>query len=327
LYINGAKINADVNSGGNGQTAVSYHVTPLPASGSTIDASLRFADSAGVRITNNWSFTLQYQSLNAANRVVSVANRGFNVRVVQAPAGSGLQNSLQRAEDQLLPISPYDKAYDLTTTGDVVNYNQNADAGDGYFAGDILIPGLDSAEAQGTDDIAMEVTGYLELAAGPIRFGVRSDDGFKLSAGAALHDLTPVVDFHNGGPADQTIDVLVPAAGFYPVRLLWYERGGSAFVEFFTVDPATGEKTLVNDPDAANAIKAYRDLGVTPAVAVYSSATVDGTFTQDATATIDPNAKTITIPLGTGSRFYRVSGNLTLNSTHLSGASIVFNFQ
>jgi hypothetical protein len=148
-----------------------------------------------------------------------------------------------------------------------------------------------------------------------------------LSAGVGLHDLTPVIDFHNGGPADQTVDVLVPAAGFYPVRLLWYERGGGAFVEFFTVDPATGEKTLVNDPNAANAIKAYRDLGVAPAVAVYSSATVDGTFTLDATATVDTNAKTITIPLGTGNRFYRVAGNVTLSSTHLAGANIVFNFQ
>ena len=208
-----------------------------------------------------------------------------------------------------------------------MNYSQTADSADGYFGGDILIPGLDSPDAQGTDDIAMEVTAYLELPAGTIRFGVRCDDGFKVSAGPGLHDLTPVVDFHNGGPADQTFDVLVPAAGFYPVRLLWYERGGGAHVEFFTVDPATGDRTLINDPNTATALKAYRDLGVTPAVTVYSSATVDGALTPDATATVDPNAKTITIPLGTGNRFYRVSGNLTLSSTRVSGGNIVFNFQ
>jgi hypothetical protein len=111
------------------------------------------------------------------------------------------------------------------------------------------------------------------------------------------------------------------------VRLLWYERGGGAFVEFFTVDPTTSAKTLVNDPNTANAIKAYRDTGVAPVTAVYSSATVDGAFTLDATATIDTNAKQITIPLGTGNRFFLVSGNVTLTTTHISGNNLVFNYQ
>ncbi|HEY6227998.1 MAG TPA: hypothetical protein VI282_12815, partial [Verrucomicrobiae bacterium] len=202
LYVNDVKVTPTVTTPSAGVTKVDYAVTPLPASGSTLTASLRYADSSGARVTNDWTFTITYRSLNAANRVSSVANRGFNVRVVQAPAGSALANSLQRAEDQLVANSTIPKAYDLTTTGDVVNYSQTADSADGYFGGDILIPGLDSPDAQGTDDIAMEVTAYLELPAGTIRFGVRCDDGFKVSAGPGLHDLTPVVDFHNGGPAD-----------------------------------------------------------------------------------------------------------------------------
>jgi hypothetical protein len=63
------------------------------------------------------------------------------------------------------------------------------------------------------------------------------------------------------------------------------------------------------------------------AVTVYSSATVDGVFTADATATVDTSAKTITIPVGTGNRFYRVSGNVTLSNTRLAGANLVFNYQ
>jgi hypothetical protein len=63
------------------------------------------------------------------------------------------------------------------------------------------------------------------------------------------------------------------------------------------------------------------------AVTVYSSATVDGVFTPDAAAIVDANAKTITIPLGTGNRFYRVSGNVTLSNTRLSGSNLVFNYQ
>jgi hypothetical protein len=327
LYLDGSKVNASVNSGGNGQTSVNYAVNPLPPSGSTINASLRYADSTGTRITNNWSFTINYVSFNAANRVSPGTNRGFNVRVVQAPAGSNLANSLQRAEDQLSANSIIPKAYDLTTTGDVINYNQNDGGADGYFDNDILIPGLDGPDAQGTDDIAMEATAYLELPAGHVIFGVRSDDGFKLSAGAGLHDQTPVLDFHNGEPADQTVDVLVPVSGVYPVRLLWYERGGGAFVEFFTVDPTTSDKTLVNDPNTPTAIKAYRDTGAQTFTSVISSATIDGIFTIDNTAIIDTNAKQITIPLGAGNRFYRVTSNVTITTTHLSGNNLVFNYQ
>lgn len=326
LFVNDVKVTPAITTPSAGTTTIDYAVTPLPASGSTINASLRYADSSGTRITNNWSFTVTYRSLSAVNRVSSVANRGFNVRVVQAPAGSALANSLQRAEDQLAPNSQIAKAYDVTVPSDVINFAEVADGANGYFGSDLLIPGLDSAEAQGTDDIAMEATAYLELPAGTVRFGVRSDDGYKLSAGVGLHDQAPVVEFHNGGPADETFDVLVPAAGNYPVRLLWYERGGGAHVEFFTVNPANGERTLVNDPNTATAIKAYRELGATPAIAVYSSATVDGTFTADATATVDTNAKRITIPIGAGNRFYRVSGNVTLSSPAISSGNLTFTY-
>jgi hypothetical protein len=65
----------------------------------------------------------------------------------------------------------------------------------------------------------------------------------------------------------------------------------------------------------------------TDTVTVYSSATVDGVFAIDGTATVDANAKTITIPIGTGNRFYRISGNVTLSNSRLSGANLVFNYQ
>jgi hypothetical protein len=327
LLVNDVKVTPAITTPTAGTTTIDYAVTPLPASGSTFNASLRYADSSGTRITNNWSFTLTYRSLAAANRVSSVATRGFNVRVTQAQTGQGLANSLQRAEDQLAPNSQILKAYDVTVTSDVINFGESADGGSGYFASDLLIPGLDSPDSPGTDDIAMEATAYLELPAGTVRFGVRSDDGYKFSAGPGLHDQTPVISFRNGGTADDSFDVLVPAAGYYPVRLLWYERGGSAYVEFYTVNPATGERTLINDPNTATAIKAYRELGAAPGIAVYSSATVDGTFTADATATVDANAKRITIPIGSGNRFYRVSGNVTLSSPAISSGNLTFTYQ
>jgi hypothetical protein len=61
------------------------------------------------------------------------------------------------------------------------------------------------------------------------------------------------------------------------------------------------------------------------AVTVYSSATVDGAFTADGTATVNGNV--ITIPIGTGNRFYRVSGNVTLSSPAISGSNLTFTYQ
>ena len=45
-----------------------------------------------------------------------------------------------------------------------------------------LPPGLDPG-ANGADDYAIEVFTFLDLKAGIYRFGVRSDDGYKIASG------------------------------------------------------------------------------------------------------------------------------------------------
>ena len=45
--------------------------------------------------------------------------------------------------------------------------------------------------------------------------------------------------------ADSIFNVVAEADGFYPVRLLWYEGGGGANGEFFSVDDK-GKKILIN---------------------------------------------------------------------------------
>ncbi len=312
LFLNNAKVPATVNFlFGSGITTVDYTVNPLPASGSTVAASLRFTDSSGTRVTNDWSFTITYFALNPDNRGGSGSKPGFNVRVVQAPAGSNLANTLTRAEEQLAANSPIAKAFDVVVESAVINYNQNEGASDGHFPGDLLFPGLDTPEAQGNDDMAMEATAYLDLPAGAVRFGVLSDDGFKLSSGAGLHDQTPVIDFRSGGTADQQVDVVVPQAGLYPFRLVWYERGGGAQVEFFTVN-AAGERTLVNDPNVAGSIKAYRMAAVaTEVVKLYSGATIDGAFTEETSAAVNTGAKTVSVVAGGATKFYLLRSSLS----------------
>ena len=74
---------------------------------------------------------------------------------------------------------------------------------------------------------------------------------------------SPVSSTAVEGSADTTFNVVAEADGLYPVRLLWYEGGGGANVEFFSVVD-TGKKILINDPDNADAIKAYRTADSAP---------------------------------------------------------------
>jgi hypothetical protein len=265
LFVNSAAVTPVIAPDPNG-ALVTHAITPLPPADSTNSARVVFADSDGVRQTNDWSFVITYKSLDPANRKPGPGStRGLSVRVVQAPLGSGLDNSLQRAEDQLAPNSTIPKYYESNVVDQVINYSQNGPgSAEGYFPEDALIPGLQKPD-NGDDDIAMEILTLLDLPAGAQRFGVRSDDGYKIISGTALNDLnTTPLAFHNGGPADETFDFVVPQAGLYPFRMVWYERGGAANVEWFSVDTASGTRTLINDPNTPAALKAFTGLSAPP---------------------------------------------------------------
>ncbi|PYL01732.1 MAG: hypothetical protein DME19_00665 [Verrucomicrobia bacterium] len=329
LSVNGTAVMHSIVGDTNGAT-ISYAMSPLPPSGSTNAARIVFTDSGGVTQTNDWSFVVTYKSLDQANRQSGAGgNPGFKVRVVQAPLGSNLDNSLQRAEDQLAPNSTIAKYYETNVVDQIINDSQNGPgSADGYFPDDALIPGLD-VSANGSDDIAMEILTYLDLPAGVLRFGVRCDDGYKMIAGNSFTDLnTPTLAFHNGGPADETFDFVVPQAGLYPFRMVWYERGGAAFVEWFSVDPGTGARTLINDPAAPGSIKAFTSIA--PAVVLESAANLaPGAFAAETGAVVDATAKTVTLPLAGNQRFYRLRAGtaLTFDSIQISGGNVVLKYR
>jgi hypothetical protein len=99
--------------------------------------------------------------------------------------------------------------------------------------------------------------------AGNYGFGVRSDDGFKLDTGPALGSTNMTLGIYEGGRgSDETMfSLVVGTRGLYPVRLLYYQGVGGADVEFYSFDPTTGARILVNDPANTNSIKAYRVAG------------------------------------------------------------------
>lgn len=321
LAINGQPVQANVQSNGLG-AEVSHTLNPLPPAGTVVSAKLSFKDNQDVEQTYEWSFTVSYLSLNAANAQAGTGkDRGMSTRVVQAIAGGpALENSLARAEAQLAPNSTIPSFMNSLTTEQVINFTQNdLPSFDGYFEDAATVPGLNAAE-NGTDDIAMEVLTYLDLAGGVHRFGVRSDDGFKLTSGATPRDANGIVlGFRNGGTADMTFDFFVPKAGLYPFRLVWYERGGGAHVEWFSVNPANGERTLINDPSVATAIKAYTSVDAPPVVVTLESSGEAGSgFTPVAGATVNQSTGVITAATSGSTRFYRVR-----HSGPLAGGQLV----
>jgi hypothetical protein len=230
--------------------------------------------------------------------------------------GPDLPTTIQRAEDQLAGrlrepatgltmtnlADPFDANPDGTYSipggpfAEYINWNQDFGPGGpanpvetGSFTTanggtpDYGIPGIPGRDptvilpAVNVDNVAAEVVTYLELKKGVYRFGVNSDDGFKVTAGRKNpRDASGLLlgQFDGGrGVADSLFYVDVLADGYYPVRLLWYEGGGGAALEFFTVDLATGQKSLINNSADPKALKAYGTPKVKrPGASIYPTA-------------------------------------------------------
>ncbi len=124
----------------------------------------------------------------------------------------------------------------------------NLAVGGGYgnFKPDDAMPGLPGS---GNNNAASETLTWLDLPAGAITMGVNSDDGFRLTIGGGA----PVDQFGikvgefdaNRGAGDTIFTFNVQKAGLYAARLVWFQGGGDANVEWFTVNGDT--KVLVND--------------------------------------------------------------------------------
>jgi hypothetical protein len=286
-----------------------------------------------VESRTEWQFTLRYTSLDAATRLSAKGRKeGFNLHVVQAPLdGGSLENSLDRAENQLANGSSIPRVVDTNAVVTLINLNKRLGSTDGYFPDDASVPGIDpDTTANADNDFAVEILTYLELPAGAHRFGARTDDGYKVASGTPPIAAAVVpIAFHNGGAADETFEFYVPQAGIYAFRMVWYERGGSGFAEWYSVNLTTGERTLINDA-AAGSIKAWSEIDLVAAeISVESSASVSGGYAPDTAATVNTSTKTATVPVGAGSRFFRLksASPLTIKSSSLQGGVLTLTWQ
>ena len=302
LTVNGGAVVPVVTPNATGAT-VTYNLATLPGPGVLNTARIAFRDNQGVEVAASWSFTITYPSLLAANRKHGPGQKpGFKIRVVQAPGGSSLDNSLGRAEDQLRANSPIPVAVDVTGESLVINFAKSEGQSERTFPNDVLVPGI-GLEEVGRDDFVVEARAYLELKKGVYRFGAITDDGYTFSAGATPADQAPAISFHNGGPANETVDFVVPEDGLYPVRFMWYERGGDGYAEWFSEDRSTGERLLIGDPSNAAAIKAWQE----PASALSAEESPDlRTWTASTGAVFDSANKRVVFPISGQTRYYRL---------------------
>ena len=235
--------------------------------------------------SNSWGFTwLDWRTFTAPNIVrpeTSAAGGlepGHHVVMRRANSGFGAVDSLGRAEALLagrLGIEAIDEGFDLGVP--VVNYVDTYQvlppyAPRGNFSGDRefrSIPGLRYiVPFMNLDDFAVRADGFLQITqAGVWTFTVNSDDGFRLRLGVdgavAMEVTTP------RAPADSSVNVVIPAPGFYRYELLYFAGGGEAEVEFFASGPGQPTPLLVGDPAGAIRVFQYTDAPI-PAAAPLS---------------------------------------------------------
>ncbi len=286
---------------------------------------LVYQDSAGTWKTNEWSYTFSY--LQAANAAPTNAglNPGFSVRLVQTLTNVSMENSLTRAEKQLATPAQIPVDMTVTTNASIIDFTQNAETdSQGHVAGAAALPGIDPAG--NTDNMAMEITAYLLLPKGKTTFGVRSDDGFQMRSGASLTDTNALVLGQKfSGTYDGTFDVIAEKTGLYPVRLVWFESGGGAYIELYTMDEL-GNAIAVNDE--ASPIKAYQSL-VAPEVVLECTSNLGVVpFAVESKAVVDTQAKTITVPASGNGCFYRIknSSAVKIQQIRVSNGQVVIQY-
>ena len=130
--------------------------------------------------------------------------------------------------------------------------------------------------------------------------------------------MSPFLGIKVEGISSSIFVVNVPKPGVYPLRLVWFEGGGGANVEWFSLT-ASGTLALLNDSGVLGAIKTYQArtvVTVQPTISltqsasgsslVYlgilqSSTTVNGTYSDQVGATSPFSVNTA----GSPTKFYR----------------------
>ncbi len=353
--LNGATVPVTVVTRG-GNKFVSYRITEVAnflASGSTHEVELVLTDSAGGTQTRTAEFTVAaYATVPASYKASSASTRGMNWYLYQTEIARPGANAVWAADNALAggvidPNTGTTAENIADTFGsvngifpiDIINFEQNggdvdpANPANGPDRFNSVLPSINDARPNGftpgqgffsTDNMVAETTGYIELPAGMNTLVVNSDDGFRFSIFSGTGDVLGLVigQFDGGrGASDTVMDFVVAEAGLYPFRLTWWEGGGGANVEFFSVNRETGQRILVNDPAVPAAIKTFRTgTGTAVVRSVLPAAGANtGDPAQPLKITLENGSTTVT----TSSIKVKVNGEDAAVTTQTSGTQII----
>lgn len=289
LKFNDVTVTPTVVTKTGGTTTIGYDnlAAPLVAGSTNNKVSLTIRDTRGLQQVADRFFTVPaYQTLPASYAVTGVdtAAPGFAVRWHQVPLTPlfGMENTVNRAEQQLYGLRGANTvAAPIENVPDVINYEQLAAVAGSWnlntsAGGEYTDKAMPLADVGYTDNIAAEIEAYLHFPeAGVYNLIFNSDDGFRTTISPNINEvLNPFMVGQadvGRGAADTVSTLLIPTAGYYPARSVWFEGGGGASFEWVgeRVAPNPMARALINDT-LRPSIKAYRTrTGTTPGAVTF----------------------------------------------------------
>ena len=258
-------------------------------------------------------------------------NRGFRVRSVQAPEGTEIPNSIERAQQQLNGTlidasgDPVDNEAekggnpDGSFDADVVNFEKDANPEVSdltNFPEDTEFPGIPGS-GNHTSLFATEVVAFLDLTQGDHTFGLNvfigridtvpsQDNRVLVTTGTNPRDFfaTELGAFtrsedapaFSSTPWDDEFTVTAPTAGIYPIRLVFLAQDGNAAFEFSKGDALVntdGAPAAYRESTAPHHLHAYiAEVSPFPGVSDVSPADpVSVLLIDDKTAVADGSVK------------------------------------
>ncbi|MDB6041171.1 MAG: nanM 1 [Verrucomicrobiales bacterium] len=298
LKFDNSTVTASITKSGE-DTLISYDPAGFLLPASTHSVSLVYADDSSPPTTNSvsYSFTVYpYATLPGSYAIsasrVNTSAPGFKVRAHQISLDVG--TSTQRAELQFANklLNPLDGTLlpniaDLTSanpdgTFDIsssINFSTSPTPA-GFFSDDVYPPGI-----VGTDQYALEIMAYINLAPGAYTFGINAvrnynttapgsfrESGFRLTAGNNPRDLfaPEIASFDKNRPeGEKLFSFVVQQAGIYPFRLLWFSGVGESNLEWYQVVPS-GNRILLGNT-AAGGLTVYSEASSTPPFVQYTT--------------------------------------------------------
>lgn len=273
VKLNGTSVTPSAPVRNGTQVSLTYSQAPnVFPSGSSNTLEVTFQTTGGATVVDTVTFTAPtWTSVpgSLATALGTGSGAGIRFRTYQLETARP-SDTIASAEAQLrgeLGPSVHDSFGEVNGAFEVsfVNFEQGGgaagnftlDAPEPQTVPDDYIPGIPFGAPN--DNIAADIRTFIEFpTAGVYTMVVNSDDGFQLSTGTTNAPTHLILSGYDGGrgASDTSTYFRIEQPGVYFFRLLWFEGGGGASVEWFTVNP-NGSRALVGGTQTGS-LKAFK---------------------------------------------------------------------